>query len=289
MIMFESDDTSREESRVREDRFVRQWRTSRAWLRPVAGTSFVDLDRRRLVDYFVRVREQETLLEGPSAEWESLLVNAGMLHGVRNERPRTANVASLLLFGKNAHCFLPCAKIDAAAHFGAARDHNVKERATLCGPIVPLRTVDGSLSEPGLVEQAMAFVRQNTNVDRTEDGVARDIERDYPSEAVREVIVNAIAHRDYLSDAGIRLSIYPDRLEVVTPGGLPIGITPDKVRTGCRRVRNEFVKDVMRDYGYPEQTGMGVRCKVVQTMKEHNGTDPDLTAEDDQFTVTLWK
>lgn len=71
-------------------------------LRPVSGTSFADLDRRRLLDYFVRVREQEVPNDGPfwpdgrENAWEALLTNTLML---REEAPRSATVAALMLFG----------------------------------------------------------------------------------------------------------------------------------------------------------------------------------------------
>jgi len=61
------------------------------------------------------------------------------------------------------------------------------------------------------------------------------------------------------------------------------------MRTGCRAARNELLKDVMRDYGYLEHLGMGVPRKIVKGMREHNGTEPDLIGEDEQFTVRLWK
>ena len=104
-----------------------------------------------------------------------------------------------------------------------------------------------------------------------------------------ETVVNAIVHRDYLlSGTDIELSIYADRLEVVSPGRLPNGVTPERMRVGCS-TRNELLKDVMRDNGYLEHMGMGIPRKIIRGMREHNGTEPDLVADDEQFTVRLWK
>jgi ATP-dependent DNA helicase RecG len=50
-----------------------------------------------------------------------------------------------------------------------------------------------------------------------------------------------------------------------------------------------LIKDVMRGYGYLEHMGMGVPRKIVRGMKEHNGTDPGLIADEEQFTVRLWR
>ena len=97
-------------------------------------------------------------------------------------------------------------------------------------------------------------------------------------------------HRDYLlSGTDIELSIYSDRLEVVSPGRLANGITPVRMRSGCRSARNELLKDVMRDYGYLEHMGMGIPRKIIRGMREHNGTDPELVEEDERFILRLWK
>jgi ATP-dependent DNA helicase RecG len=97
-------------------------------------------------------------------------------------------------------------------------------------------------------------------------------------------------HRDYLlSGTDIELSIYEDRLEVISPGRLPNGITPARMHTGCRAARNQLLKDVMRDYGYLEHMGMGIPRKIVKGMREHNGTEPDLIEDGERFILRLWK
>ena len=199
-------------------------------------------------------------------------------------------VAGLLLFGSRPSRYLPQAKIDAAAYFGREKDYDARERRTLRGPIVRLKGADGAVLEPGLVEQAVEFVRRNIETVALEDGVRRQPRWDYPEEAVREAVVNAIVHRDYLlSGTDIEIGIYSDRLEVVSPGRLANGITPARMRSGCRSARNELLKDVMRDYGYVEHMGMGIPRKIMRGMREHNGTDPELLEEDERFTLRLWR
>jgi ATP-dependent DNA helicase RecG len=229
-----------------------------------------------------------TEIEEMEKEWESLLVNTEILDG-SEKHPATA--AGLLLFGKNPNRFLPQAGIDAAAYSGAEKEYATRERQSLRGPMVALRAADGSLTEAGLVEQAVDFVRRNTEVTtHLQEGAARHEQWAYPEEAVREVLVNALVHRDYLlSGTNIELSIYRDRLEVISPGRLPHGITPARMRTGCRSARNELLKDVMRDYGYLEHMGMGVPRKIVRGMRELNGTEPDLIEDEERFIVRLWK
>lgn len=292
--------TNREASPEELERMFQQRQRLRAELQPVSGTSIEELDRRRLVDYFEHVRGQpappvpladfsaQEEAERREADWRYLLANTEFLGG--EGTLRGATVAGLILFGTNPSRFLPQAKIDAAAYYGSDKDYDAKERCTLRGPLTPLGAADGTLLEPGLVEQAMAFIRRNIETTQLEDGLRRRERWDYPAEALRETIVNAVVHRDYLlSGTDIELSIYADRLEVISPGRLPNGVTPDSMRLGIRSARNELLKDVMRDYGYLEHMGMGVPRKIVRGMREHNGTEPELIEQEERFMVRLWK
>ena len=125
---------------------------------------------------------------------------------------------------------------------------------------------------------------------RIDDQGIRRERWDYPLDAVRETLVNAVAHRDYsIAVIDIELALYADRLEVLSPGRLPNTVTVDKMRAGYRASRNELVKEVLRDYRYIEATGLGVPRKIVRGMREHNGSEVDLIEEDDRFIVRLWK
>lgn len=154
-----------------------------------------------------------------------------------------------------------------------------------------LLSASGDVVETGVIEQALDFVRRNTSITAGIDEGGRRQERwDYPLEAIREAVVNAVAHRDYtITVTDIELSIYSDRLEVISPGRLPNTVTVEKMRAGYRASRNELLKEVLRDYRYIEATGLGVPRKIVQGMRAHNGTDPDLVEDDDRFIVRLWK
>ena len=199
-------------------------------------------------------------------------------------------LSGMLLFGKTPNRFLPHAGIDAAAFPGTEKDYATNERMALRGPMVPLMDLRGDGLEAGLVDQVLEFVRRNTPMNAGLDEGGRRVERPtYPVEAVREAVVNALIHRDYLlANTDIELAIYQGRLEVISPGKLPNGITPDRMRAGTRAARNQLLKDVMRDYGYLEHMGMGVPRKIVRGMNEHNQTDPDLVEEGERFIVRLY-
>lgn len=278
---------SREASSEELERLFQQRGVFRLELRPVSGSSLVDLDHRRLYDYFKRVRNQEVPHRGDTEGWYMLLLNTETM--TKENEARSSTVAGLLLFGINPNRFLPQAGIDAVAYPGRIKDYTAKERATLRGPMTPLFS-SKEIVESGLVEQAIEFVRRNTKVKGyLEEGTRRKERWSYPEEAVREAVVNALVHRDYLlSGTNVELSIYEDRLEIISPGRLPNGITPSRMRAGCRSARNQLLKDVMRDYGYLEHMGMGVPHKIIKGMLEHNGTDPDLFEDNELFIVRLW-
>ncbi len=122
------------------------------------------------------------------------------------------------------------------------------------------------------------------------NGAVRTGRWHYSAEVVRKRIVNAVAHRDYvLAATDIELSIYADRMEIISPGCLPDGITPERMCTGCRASRNQLVKDTLRDWHYTEHMGLGVPRKIIWLMREHNGTEPELLVNGEQFTVRPWR
>lgn len=258
----------------------------RGELRPVAGSTFSDLHLGRLVDYFQRVRQQAVPALDDTAGWRQLLLNTELM--VEDEAPVCA-VAGLVLFGKNPNRFLPQAGVTAAVFSGVEKDYVTPQ--LIRGPLVGLfHESEAGLIEPGVIDRALAFVETHATEPPELTGAVRTTHWHYPKEAVRECIVNAVAHRDYmLAATDIELSIYADRLEIVSPGRLPNGITPERMRTGCRASRNQLVKDTLRDYHYMEHMGLGVPRKIIRLMREHNGTEPDLIADGEQFTVRLWR
>ena len=275
---------SREPTPEELARLFQQRGAVRAELRPVSGATFADLDFRRLKNYFLHVRRQDVPGDDDEARWKTLLFNTEIMvdDGI--------TVFGVLLFGRNPNRFLPQAGIDAAAFPGLNKDYAARERASLRGPMTPLLNEAGEIVENGLVEQALAFVTRNIAVtgQLEEGGARREQTYAYPMEAIREALVNALVHRDYLlSSMDIELSIYEDRLEIVSPGRLPNGITPARMLTGCRAARNQLIKETMRDYRYLEHFGMGVPRKIVKCMKEHNNTEPVLVEDGERFIIGL--
>ena len=144
--------------------------------------------------------------------------------------------------------------------------------------------------EKGSIDRAVDFVFRNMDSAARPRGARRSREQSLPLAAVREAIINAAAHRDYVwADADIELSLYPDRLEVISPGQLPDGVAAEQVKRGARAARNGKLKDVLRAYGYMSHRGLGVPRAIVKAMRAHNGTEPDLLEAGDRFVVRLWQ
>ncbi len=274
---------SREATPEELARLFQQRGTLRAELRPVSGAALADFDLRRLRNYFGGVRQQHVPDDADEAGWRTLLVNTEIM------TDEGVTVGGILLFGTSPNRFLPHAGIDAVAFPGEVKDYAARERTTIRGPMTPLLDQSKAIVENGLVEQALEFVRRNTPVKTAMEGGRRIDSPTYPQEVLREAIVNALIHREYLlSSTDIELAVYSNRLEVISPGRLPNGITPERMRAGTRAARNQLLKDVMRDYGYLEHMGMGIPRKIIAGMHQHNGTVPELIEDQERFTLRLF-
>ncbi|MBV5275183.1 MAG: hypothetical protein JZU52_16590 [Lamprocystis purpurea] len=276
--------------------------------KPIPGADFEALDQRRLINYFRDVRQQDYPEPKDRDGWLRLLINTELM--VEDRGRVIPSVGGLLLFGAQPKRYLPQSGITAVAYNSTDRDYDTKAGPrTLRGPIVSLfpattdaagaghlrmprdfSAADGAV-ETGLIAEALDFVRRNTDVCAWIDpGGTRRERWDYPLDAVREALVNAVAHRDYsITVIDIELALYADRLEVISPGRLPNTVTIDKMRAGYRASRNELIKEILRDYRLIEATGLGVPRKIIRGMREHNGTEADLIEDGERFIVRLWK
>ena len=280
--------TSREATREEEARLYQASGMMRYDIKPVPGTSLRDLDLRRLENYLRDVLSQECPEAEDHRAWEELLMNLDLLLADRGHV--LATVGGLLLFGRATKRFLPQSGITATAYPGDQKDYATIDEEAIRGPLLPVVSKKGDLVETGVIDRAVEFASRNMGTEAWLEGGRRRRRRAFPVDAVREAIVNAVAHRDYtITVTDIELSLYSDRLEVISPGNLPNTVTVPKMRQGYRAARNELLKEILRDYGYVEHRGMGVRRKIIDGMRAHNGTEPDLIEEEDRFMVRLWK
>ena len=153
--------------------------------------------------------------------------------------------AAVLLFGKDEKLFLS----QAAIHCGRFKEETI---------VVDDRMIEGTIMEQ--VDEAMEFIRKNINVRFVMTGKpAREQIWDYPLEALREAVINAVCHRDYTVPSNTDVRIYDDRLIVWSPGGLPSGITiEDLYKPHSSVLRNKGIGGVFYDIGWIEQWGSGI-------------------------------
>ena len=280
--------TTRAAIREEEERLYQQSGQLRIGIKPVPGATFESFDRRRLRDYFARILDGDVPPEEDVEQWYRLLEN---LEFATTSAGRIApTIDGMLLFGQNTRRFLPQSGIRAICYPGTEPDYATREDQDIKGPLVPLGGHARFSIEPGIVDQGWDFVRRNTAPRAWLEGAQRQEGWEYPEDALREVIVNALVHRDYsIGGTDILLSIFSDRLEIQSPGRLPNTVTVDGMKSGVRYARNQTLVNVMRDYGYVDSRGMGIRNKVIPSMRTHNDTEPDFIEEENCFTVRLWK
>lgn len=283
--------TSRLASREQQARLFAQGGMLHAELLPVSGSSFKDLSRERLSDYLVNIRHEP---EPPTTDdqWLSRLMGLGFL-AERDGGAPTCTIAGLLLFGYQPRRLLRQAGIRWMAFDGIDKSYQALDDAALDGPLVALGQMRESgrweRVEDGLIENLIERMRPFISEESSEVGESMRRERvwHYPIEALREAIVNAVVHRDWTRSVDIEVVRYRDRLEIVSPGAMQNSMTVEKMIAGQRSPRNPILVEVLRDYGYVDARGMGVRTKIIPLLKAQNGVAPIFTATEDFLSVVL--
>lgn len=214
--------------------------------KPVHGACVNDLNRGYLNRY---MREFRQIDEFPDEAYPQVLDNLNLVARVNGDY--VPNIAGIVLFGNNPKQFLPQSICQAACFKGIDESTD----------IVELKEFSGAMTE--VMEGLLRFVERNSRTDVAfENGIKRNDLEQYPAPIVRELIANAIAHRDYsIWGAFNRLMIFSDRLEMRSPGTLPNTITVERMMMGVSYYRNPIIMQVLKDFGYVESIGRGIiRC-----------------------------
>ena len=187
--------------------------------------------------------------------------------------------AALLLFSGNPQKFIPISEIK-CLHF-----HGTQVQK----PIPSYQIYKGTLFDQ--VDNAVDFVMSKlarsvgTRTKSGEAPVAYEISR----EIIAEAIVNAIAHRDYSSNAGIQVMIFTDRVEIWNPGQLPSGLTPEWLRAPHSSIpKNPLIADPLFLAHYIEKAGTGT-LDMIRKCRETGLPEPGFEQRSNQFVVTLWR
>ncbi len=253
---------------------------------PVHGSSVGDLDKRRYIKYFKDILQESCVQDWQEEDWVKMLSDRSFLVG----DDYTCSYFAYALFAKQPGLRLPQAVARLTVYANENKDYNTDFDETLDVPFLELRGAGPSndVIEPALHERLIMLIKPYISKEELY-GSVRKRKWDYPFEAIRELIINAFTHRDWTKNNYVRITAYSNRLEVISPGGLPNGMTIEKIKSGAQMLRNPKCTRIFRDYGYLEDQGMGIRRKVIPLMLEKNGREPDFEATEDAFAVTLWK
>lgn len=202
-----------------------------------------DIDEEKVRRYLERRKEIRKVSKPEKMDMETLLLNIGAVKEVNGETKPTN--AGILFFGKNPQRFVLQSQLRTARFAGR----------TLTRDFLDRMDCSGALWE--MVEQAEDFVRKNIRLFgfRTEYSFQRIDKLEYPIKAVREAMINALIHRNYFEPADTRVAIFDDRVEIISPGSFPKGVTPEKPK---HVPVNPVLCQLMYDIGLIEKYGSAI-------------------------------
>ena len=241
---------------------------------PVAGAALTDLDMSKVKAHIASAIEAgrcETEPKSPTGfleRYRCVVDHKGVL---------TPTLAGILMFGIRPQFFFPHADIGLGHFPGTVPDTE---------DVLHLKRHGGTLPEQ--IDFIEGYLWANTRRGFTMEDGPRRVERpEYPRKAIRELTVNAIAHRDYNSVGKYtRISMFTDRIEWASPGGLPGGITVENILQE-QFSRNPTIAELLYQAGYIERFGLGLDTVMRELRKAGL---PDMRMHDSgvSFTVTIY-
>lgn len=238
----------------------------------VPGAAYDDLDP-AIIQEYLQKREQRGATK-PNLR-PDLLFEIGA-----TDRHKNPTVAGILLFAKRPQAFLPQSGIVFVKFPGtapASGDEAVYgRRDELSGPVARM------------VERAWSIVWEEMRVGAAVNDLEREEVTEYPRFAVREALINAVAHRDYrIRGRRIEIRMYDDRMEIISPGSLPGYMTLDNL-VEEHFSRNPRIVNGLYQWGYIEELGLGID-RMIEDMVQAGHPPPTFRATAHTFTVTLQK
>ncbi len=246
-------------------------------LRVVERADSEDFNSDTLDEYFIHVKKKKPNLA--SQPKEKILKLQGLLD---NQKP---TVAGMMLLGEYPQAYFPQLSIIAMVVDGT----EIGQLGEQGERFIDDQRIEGSI--PQMLESAVAFVRRNSRNATIIDETGKRVDRtEYPMMAVREIILNALVHRDYsihTENSPIRVILYQDRLEVENPGGLYGRITLDDLGKMAADTRNPFLAGGLEVLLGTENRFSGIPT-VMQEMKKAGLPPAVFTNRRGTFKVTLY-
>lgn len=136
------------------------------------------------------------------------------------------------------------------------------------------------------MRECVSFIDRYNSTRSEIIGLTRTDYRDYPETAIREALLNALVHRDYSFNSSTLISIFEDRMEFVTIGGLLRGVTKEDILLGVSFLRNKNLADIFYRLKLIEAYGTGV-VKIIESYDKYPVT-PEIKTTDNAFRITLY-
>ncbi len=239
---------------------------------PMPGATVDDFDGEIVQEYLAKRKQRGSPLVTSE---EQLLFEIGAIDG-----EGTPTIAGILLFGRNPRAFLPQSGVVFVKFPGT------EPRSSEGGASYGRRDdIHGPLAR--VVERAWSIVWDEMRIGAKIDKLEREEKPEYPRFAVREALVNAMCHRDYrIRGRRVEVRMYADRLEVISPGGLPGYMTLDNL-VEEHYSRNPQLVNGLYQWGYIEELGLGID-QMIEDMVAAGHSPPKFDALPHLFTVTLF-
>lgn len=209
------------------------------------------------------------------AELPRLLFSRGYLWKDISADVLHPTIAGALLLARNPSVALSQSRVQMDAYAGVDQAEEPFDSVFINAPI------------PHAVEQAVAFIQRNTIHPLVVKGMKRQKAEVYPAEALREVIVNALAHRNY-ADSGAKVSVevFQDRLRVSSPGLPPGGQSVAQMASGKARsrARNPLIVQGLSWLELMDERGSGIR-RMTRVLEQHGNPAPDFKVDHDCLVV----
>ncbi len=208
----------------------------------------------------------------PIPENEKPLTTLEKLELIQKGKPTKA---AILLFGKNPHRFY----LQAILKMGRFKSETI---------IIDDKEIRGTLFEQ--IEEAMLYFRDRLQTKFEFTGEPqRKVVWEYPLEALRETVINAVCHRDYLDSANTQIRIYDDHILVWNPGKLPPDLSLEQLKTEHpSRPHNRLIAEAFFYTGYIEKWGGGT-LKIIRECIDSGLPEPQFSEDMGMFAVTFRK
>src|SRR3989344_2299154 len=228
-----------------------------------------DIDESKIKDYILRINSGKRQKQTEFRDLSQTLKNLDLLNNDREIKS-----AGVLFFGKNPQSSFPNSKINFLIYRGdSISDIALKFRKVLQGSIV------------NQIIETFELIKANTENKIVMQGLRRMEINQYPLNAIREAIINAIAHRDYSTlESDIVIRLFDNRLEIINPGGLMRGVKLEELKKGGHYSvrRNPIICRLLDNLGFMEQSGQGIKNMII-AMKNFGLQEPFIEATEDFF------